>query len=63
LIREVDLASGARSLFADREQGARVEREIDRVRIRIGAAQRLLLAGIPAWRTPAPSSPSVWALK
>ena len=45
LIREVDLASGARSLFADREQGARIEREIDRVRIRIGAAQRLLLAG------------------
>jgi xanthine dehydrogenase accessory factor len=45
LIREVDLVSGARSLFADREQGARVEREIDRVRLRIGAAQRLLLAG------------------
>ncbi|MCU0088476.1 XdhC family protein [Pseudomonas koreensis] len=45
LIREVDLATGARSLFADREQGARIEREIDRVRIRIGAAQRLLLAG------------------
>ena len=45
LIREVDLASGARSVFADSEQGARVEREIDRVRVRIGAAQRLLLAG------------------
>lgn len=45
LIREVDLASGARSLFTDREQGARIEREIDRVRIRVGAAQRLLLAG------------------
>jgi xanthine dehydrogenase accessory factor len=45
LIREVDLASGARSLFDDREQGVRVEREIDRVRLRIGAAQRLLLAG------------------
>ncbi|EJM26512.1 XdhC family protein [Pseudomonas sp. GM25] len=45
LIREVDLTTGARSLFADREQGARIEREIDRVRIRIGAAQRLLLAG------------------
>ncbi|WP_166219812.1 XdhC family protein [Pseudomonas atagonensis] len=45
LIREVDLVSGARALFADREQGARIEREIDRVRIRVGAAQRLLLAG------------------
>lgn len=45
LIREVDLASGARSLFVDREQGVRIEREIDRVRVRIGAAQRLLLAG------------------
>ena len=45
LIREVDLASGARSLFDDREQGVRIEREIDRVRVRIGAAQRLLLAG------------------
>ena len=45
LIREVDLASGARSLLDDREQGVRVEREIDRVRLRIGAAQRLLLAG------------------
>ncbi|MDL2185537.1 XdhC family protein [Pseudomonas sp. ChxA] len=45
LIREVDLASGARSVFADSEQGVRVEREIDRVRVRIGAAQRLLLAG------------------
>ncbi|MNV26134.1 putative xanthine dehydrogenase subunit A [compost metagenome] len=45
LIREVDLVSGARSLFDDREQGVRVEHEIDRVRLRIGAAQRLLLAG------------------
>jgi len=45
LIREVDLATGARSVFADSEQGARVELEIDRVRVRIGAAQRLLLAG------------------
>lgn len=45
LIREVDLDSGARSVFADSEQGVRVEREIDRVRVRIGAAQRLLLAG------------------
>ncbi|WP_426160008.1 XdhC family protein [Pseudomonas sp. TSRC2-2] len=45
VIREVGLASGARAIFADREQGARIKREIDRVRIRIGAAQRLLLAG------------------
>ncbi|QXH63755.1 XdhC family protein [Pseudomonas azerbaijanorientalis] len=47
LIREVDLQSGARSLFDDREQGVRIEREIDRVRVRVrvGAAQRLLLAG------------------
>ncbi|QJI29998.1 XdhC family protein [Pseudomonas sp. ADAK18] len=45
LIREIDLASGARSLFADAEQGVRIEREIDRVRVRVGAAQRLLLAG------------------
>lgn len=45
LIREVDLQTGARSLFADREHGPRIEREIDRVRIRVGAAQRLLLAG------------------
>ncbi|KAA0994916.1 XdhC family protein [Pseudomonas sp. ANT_J12] len=45
LIREVDLASGARAVFADSEQGVRIEREIDRVRVRIGAAQRLLLAG------------------
>lgn len=45
LIREIDLVSGARSLFADGEQGARIARENDRVRIRVGAAQRLLLAG------------------
>ena len=45
LIREVDLASGARRVCADSEQGARIEREIDRVRVRVGAAQRLLLAG------------------
>jgi xanthine dehydrogenase accessory factor len=45
LIREIDLASGARDVFVDREQGARIEREVDRVRVRIGAAQRLLLAG------------------
>ncbi|MDE1168070.1 MAG: XdhC family protein [Pseudomonas sp.] len=45
LIREVDLHTGARSLQADTEQGPRIEREIDRVRLRVGAAQRLLLAG------------------
>lgn len=45
LIREVDLQSGARSLLVDREHGPRIEREIDRVRLRVGAAQRLLLAG------------------
>jgi len=45
LIREVDLATGSRSLLADQEQGVRVEREIDHVRLRVGAAQRLLLAG------------------
>jgi xanthine dehydrogenase accessory factor len=45
LIREVDLGSGARRVCADSEQGARIEREIDRVRVRVGAAQRLLLAG------------------
>ena len=45
LIREVDLQSGARGLLVDREHGPRIEREIDRVRLRVGAAQRLLLAG------------------
>ncbi len=45
LIREVNLANGARSLLVDREHGPRIEREIDRVRLRVGAAQRLLLAG------------------
>lgn len=45
LIRKVDLQSGARGLLVDREHGPRIEREIDRVRLRVGAAQRLLLAG------------------
>ena len=45
LIRQVDLASGARRLVADCEQGARIERDSERVRLRVGAAQRLLLAG------------------
>ncbi|NQD95805.1 XdhC family protein, partial [Pseudomonas sp. CrR25] len=45
LLREVDLAQGARRLVDDREQGPRVERHGSKVRLRIGAAQRLLLAG------------------
>lgn len=44
-VREVLLASGTCRLLADREQGPRVERSVDRVRVRVGAAQRLLLAG------------------
>jgi xanthine dehydrogenase accessory factor len=45
LIREIDLASGARQLQQDHAQGPRVERRDGRLRLRIGAAQRLLLAG------------------
>jgi xanthine dehydrogenase accessory factor len=45
LIREIDLASGARQLQQDHAQGPRVERHDGRLRLRIGAAQRLLLAG------------------
>jgi xanthine dehydrogenase accessory factor len=45
LIREIDLASGARQLFDDHSQGPRVERSDGTLRLRIGAAQRLLLAG------------------
>ncbi|AYC34372.1 XdhC family protein [Pseudomonas cavernae] len=45
LIREIDLPEGSRRLCDDREQGARVERQGRQVRIRVGAAQRLLLAG------------------
>ena len=45
LIREIDLASGSRQLFDDQTQGARVERTADKLRLRVGAAQRLLLAG------------------
>lgn len=45
LLRDVDLASGARRLRDDRGHGPRVERDAGRVQLRIGAAQRLLLAG------------------
>lgn len=45
LLRDVDLATGARSLRDDRSHGPRVERDASRVQLRIGAAQRLLLAG------------------
>lgn len=45
LLREVELGSGARSLRDDSSHGPRVERDGERVRLRVGAAQRLLLAG------------------
>lgn len=45
LIREIELPSGARRLLDDGAQGARVERAAGKLRLRIGAAQRLLLAG------------------
>jgi len=45
LLRRVDLASGARSLNDDHSQGPRVERDAGSVQLRVGAAQRLLLAG------------------
>ncbi|WP_263144077.1 XdhC family protein [Pseudomonas sp. RIT-PI-AD] len=45
LVREIDLPEGGRRLRADSGQGPRVERDPRQVRIRIGAAQRLLLAG------------------
>ena len=45
LIREVALPSGERSLLADSTQGPRVERQSNLLRLRVGAAQRLLLAG------------------
>ncbi|QXH44647.1 XdhC family protein [Pseudomonas xanthosomatis] len=45
LLREVDLASGALLLHDDHSQGPRVQQGEGRVRLRIGAAQRLLLAG------------------
>ncbi|MGE8420000.1 XdhC family protein [Pseudomonas sp.] len=43
--REVDLRDGQRRLNEDHHQGPRVERDAVSVRLRIGAAQRLLLAG------------------
>lgn len=45
LLRSVHLGDGARSLEDDRAQGPRIETADDRMHIRIGAAQRLLLAG------------------
>lgn len=45
LLRRVDLASGARSLYDDHSHGPRVERDAGSVQLRVGAAQRLLLAG------------------
>ena len=45
LLREIRIDDGSRSLREDREQGARVERDEQVIRLRVGAAQRLLLAG------------------
>ncbi|MHA7117195.1 XdhC family protein [Pseudomonas promysalinigenes] len=45
LLREVRLPQGQLQLFDDRDQGPRVERQGNQVRLRVGAAQRLLLAG------------------
>jgi len=45
LLREVSLPHGVRQLSNDSAQGPRVERESNRVCLRVGAAQRLLLAG------------------
>ena len=45
LLREVNLVTGAWQLRDDQSQGPRVEQGADSVRLRIGAAQRLLLAG------------------
>jgi xanthine dehydrogenase accessory factor len=45
LIREVALPGGERRVLADPSQGQRVERQDDVLRLRVGAAQRLLLAG------------------
>ncbi|MBD9517907.1 XdhC family protein [Pseudomonas sp. PDM22] len=45
LLREVNLQDGSRRLSDDYEHGPRVERDEARVRLRVGAAQRLLLAG------------------
>ncbi|ARU89864.1 XdhC family protein [Pseudomonas sp. M30-35] len=45
LLRSVTVPHGAWQLIADVEQGPRVRRDLDTLHIRIGAAQRLLLAG------------------
>jgi len=45
LLREVDLRDGMRRLSDDHEQGPRVIHDQARVHLRVGAAQRLLLAG------------------
>lgn len=45
LLREVSLVDGARHLRDDHSHGPRVERDETRVHLRVGAAQRLLLAG------------------
>lgn len=45
LLREVSLVDGSRRLSDDQEHGPRVERDEAVVRLRVGAAQRLLLAG------------------
>ncbi|KJJ97094.1 XshC-Cox1 family protein [Pseudomonas sp. 21] len=45
LLREVNLQDGSRRLSDDHEHGPRVERDEASVRLRVGAAQRLLLAG------------------
>ena len=45
LLREVSLVDGSRRLSDDHDHGPRVERDDANVRLRVGAAQRLLLAG------------------
>jgi len=45
LIREIDPLAGTRQLHDDHEQGTRVERRNGKLLLRMGAAQRLLLAG------------------
>jgi xanthine dehydrogenase accessory factor len=45
LLREVSLPEGVRRVSDDHSQGPRVERDATCVRLRVGAAQRLLLAG------------------
>lgn len=45
LIREVSVPQGSWQLSADTEHGPRVQRHLNTLQIRVGAAQRLLLAG------------------